>query len=77
MPQRHHDALEEACRRLIAAGGLPDRAGQPTQIQLHLTLEELLRLQPRLPSRPRRPRRTGPAGSRVGAVACGRAGRGV
>ncbi|HXS64802.1 MAG TPA: DUF222 domain-containing protein, partial [Streptosporangiaceae bacterium] len=24
--QRHHDALEEACRRLIAAGGLPDRA---------------------------------------------------
>ncbi|HXS63156.1 MAG TPA: DUF222 domain-containing protein, partial [Streptosporangiaceae bacterium] len=42
--QRHHDALEEACRRLIAAGGLPDRAGQPVQIQLHLTLEELARL---------------------------------
>jgi len=42
--QRHHDALEEACRRLIAAGGLPDRAGQPTQIQLHMTLEELARL---------------------------------
>ena len=40
--QRHHDALEEACRRLIAAGMVPDRAGQPTQIQLHITLDELL-----------------------------------
>ena len=39
--QRRHDALEEACRRLVAAGGLPDRAGQPTQIQLHLTLDQL------------------------------------
>jgi Domain of unknown function (DUF222) len=29
--QRKHDALEEACRRLVAAGGLPDVAGQPTQ----------------------------------------------
>jgi hypothetical protein len=44
LPQRYHDALEEACRRLIAAGGLPDRAGQPTQIQLHMTLDDLLRL---------------------------------
>ncbi len=41
--QRRHDALEEACLRLIAAGGLPDRAGQPTQIQLHISLEELTR----------------------------------
>ncbi|MGO9160750.1 MAG: DUF222 domain-containing protein, partial [Streptosporangiaceae bacterium] len=40
--QRDHDALEEACRRLIAAGGLPGRAGQPTQILLHLTLDDLL-----------------------------------
>ena len=39
--QRRHDALEEACRRLVAAGGLPGRAGQPTQIQLHLTLDQL------------------------------------
>src|ERR1700730_13387326 len=39
--QRDHDALEEACRRLIAAGCLPDRAGQPTQIQLHMSLDEL------------------------------------
>jgi hypothetical protein len=39
--QRLHDALEEACRRLIAAGCLPDRAGQPTHIQLHMTLDQL------------------------------------
>jgi hypothetical protein len=39
--QRDHDALEEACRRLIAAGGLPDRAGQPVQIQLNMTLSQL------------------------------------
>jgi hypothetical protein len=41
--QRDHDALEEAMRRLVA-GGLPDRAGQPTQIQLTMTLPELLGL---------------------------------
>ncbi len=41
--QRHHDAVEEACRRLIALGAVPDRAGQPTQIQLHITLDDLLR----------------------------------
>jgi hypothetical protein len=35
---------EQPCRRLIAAGGLPDRAGQPTQIQLHMTLDQLMRL---------------------------------
>ena len=39
--QRRHDALEEACRRLIATGMLPGRAGQPTQIQLHMTLSQL------------------------------------
>jgi hypothetical protein len=39
--QRQHDALAEACRRLIASGGLPERAGQPTQIQLNMTLEQL------------------------------------
>jgi Domain of unknown function (DUF222) len=39
--QRQHDALEEACRRLIGAGCLPDRAGQPTQIVLHLDLDRL------------------------------------
>jgi hypothetical protein len=39
--QRDHDALEEACRRLIASGGLPERAGQPTQIVLHMDLDRL------------------------------------
>ncbi len=39
--QRDHDALEEACRRLVGAGCLPERAGQPTQIQLHMTLDQL------------------------------------
>jgi hypothetical protein len=39
--QRLHDALEEAMRRLIASGCLPDRAGQPTQIMLHMTLDQL------------------------------------
>jgi Domain of unknown function (DUF222) len=39
--QRDHDALEEACRRLIASGGLPERAGQPTQILLHMDLDRL------------------------------------
>src|ERR1700678_4129065 len=41
--QRDHDALQEGVRRLIASGCLPDRAGQPTQIQVHITLEELIR----------------------------------
>jgi Domain of unknown function (DUF222)/HNH endonuclease len=40
--QRDHDALEEACTRLIAAGCLPDRAGQPVQLQLHLNLDQYL-----------------------------------
>ena len=42
--QRDHDALFEACRRLVASGCLPDRAGQATKIQLHMTLEQLLGL---------------------------------
>jgi hypothetical protein len=43
VPQRQHDALYDALRRLIAARNLPDRAGQPVQLQLHITLDELLR----------------------------------
>ena len=39
--QRRHDALEEACRRLIASGMLPERAGQPTQAIVHMTLAQL------------------------------------
>ncbi|MGE5134954.1 MAG: DUF222 domain-containing protein [Gemmatimonadota bacterium] len=39
--QRRHDALEEACRRLIAAGMVPGRAGQPIHLQVHMTLSQL------------------------------------
>lgn len=31
----------QPCRRLVASGCLPDRAGQPTQIQLNMTLDQL------------------------------------
>jgi len=47
--QREHDALEEALHRLIAARNLPERAGQPSQIQLVMTLDQLLGLQPGTP----------------------------
>ena len=40
-PQRRHDALEEACRRLIASGMLPGRAGAPAAAYLHMTLAQL------------------------------------
>lgn len=40
--ERNHDALGDACQRLIAARCLPGRAGQPVQLQLHLTLDQLL-----------------------------------
>ena len=39
--QRRHDALDDACRRLIAAGMLPGHAGQPAQVQVHMTLAQL------------------------------------
>jgi hypothetical protein len=40
--QRDHDALEEACRLLLAARCLPERDGQPVQIQLNMTLSQLV-----------------------------------
>ena len=42
--QRRHDALEEACRRLIAAKMVPGRAGQPAQALVHITLAQLRNL---------------------------------
>ena len=41
LAQRRHDALEEACTRLIAADGLPERAGQPVRLELDITLDQL------------------------------------
>ena len=39
--QRYHDGLQEAMRRLIASGLLPERAGQPVKVWAHVTLAEL------------------------------------
>ena len=51
--QRYHDALEDAMRRLVASGLLPERAGQPVKIWATC-----------VPGRAARPgRRVGPAGS--------------
>jgi hypothetical protein len=39
--QRYHDGLEDAMRRLVAAGLLPERAGQPVKLWGHVSLAEL------------------------------------
>src|SRR6202453_5168981 len=36
--ERFHDGLEEACRRLIAADLVPERAGQPAKVIAHISL---------------------------------------
>jgi hypothetical protein len=43
-PQRYHDALEEAMRRLLASDLLPKRAGQPAKALVHIHVGELLDL---------------------------------
>ena len=43
-PQRYHDALEEAMRRLLSSGLLPKRAGQPVKALAHIHFTELLAL---------------------------------
>ncbi len=40
--QRYHDALEDAMRRLVASGLLPERAGQPVRAWAHIPLADLL-----------------------------------
>ncbi len=42
--QRYHDALAEAMQRLLGAGLLPERAGQPLRAWVHMSLAELLAL---------------------------------
>jgi uncharacterized protein DUF222 len=42
--QRHHDALADACQRLLAARLLPGAAGQPARATVHLTLAQLRNL---------------------------------
>jgi hypothetical protein len=39
--QRYHDGLQEAMRRLVASGLLPQRAGQPVKVWAHISLAEL------------------------------------
>jgi hypothetical protein len=39
--QRYHDALEDALRRLVASGMLPERAGAPAKVWAHIALGEL------------------------------------
>ena len=40
--QRYHDGLQEAMRRLVAAGLLPERAGQPVKVVAHISLADLM-----------------------------------
>ena len=39
--QRRHDALEEACRRLIGGQLIPGRDGQPPHLTVHIDLNDL------------------------------------
>ena len=43
--QRYHDGLQEAMRRLLAAGLLPERAGQPVKALVHMPLADLIQLE--------------------------------
>ena len=42
--QRFHDGLHEAMQRLITAGLLPERAGQPVKALVHMSLADLMML---------------------------------
>ena len=43
--QRYHDALHEALQRLVTAGLLPERAGQPVKVWAHISLADLMVLE--------------------------------
>ena len=42
--QRYHDALQEAMRRLMAGGLVPQRGGQPLRVWAYISLGDLMRL---------------------------------
>jgi hypothetical protein len=42
--QRYHDALQEAMRRLVAAGLVPQRGGQPIRVWAYISLADLMQL---------------------------------
>ena len=39
-PQRMHDALQDACQRLLASGTLPDNGGVPTVLVITMTADQ-------------------------------------
>jgi Domain of unknown function (DUF222) len=43
-PQRYHDALSEAMRRLLASNLLPQRAGQPVKALVHIGFADLIEM---------------------------------
>jgi Domain of unknown function (DUF222) len=43
-PQRYHDALAEAMKRLLASNLLPQRAGQPVKALVHVSFADLCEL---------------------------------
>ncbi len=43
-PQRYHDALAEAMKRLLASNLLPQRAGQPVRALVHMSFADLCEL---------------------------------
>ena len=43
-PQRYHDALAEAMKRLLASNLLPQRAGQPVKALVHISFADLCEL---------------------------------
>src|SRR5581483_6374074 len=43
--QRYHDALQEAMRRLVAGGLVPQRSGQPLRVWAYISLADLMQLE--------------------------------
>src|ERR1700733_3672226 len=43
-PERYHDALQEAMKRLLASDLLPQRAGQPVKALVHISFADLCQL---------------------------------
>ena len=58
--QRYHDGLQQAMRRLVASGLLPERAGQPVKVWVHISFADLM-----LWTATRRCSRSGPPGPRA------------
>ena len=65
-PQRYHDALAEAMRRLLASELLPKRAGQRVKALVHISIAELCELDSAPSFRTNGSASTGPSGPRSG-----------